>query len=289
MSTVYRAADGHSPRSHRPLSWKRELVLITAVYGTYTLVRNRFGSARLDTGSRESAFRNAVRVIDLERAMRIFHELTVQQFFLDTPAIPFFNLYYGIAHFAVTIAVLVWLLVKRPTNFRRWRSALLLTTVLGVVGYSAMPLMPPRLLNAGGRYGSEATTEVADYTFTDTLRSDEGAWSFDSGPVDQLSNQYAAMPSLHIAWSVWCACVIIACSRRRRLRWLALTHPVVTLIAIVSTANHFFLDAVGGLAVLALGILGAVVIERVTAWRQRERRAGLSTTGPLSTGELIDA
>ncbi len=299
MATVYRAPEAQPFRPHRPLSWKREFVLVAVVYGTYSLVRNQFGSARIDTGSRESAFRNAVRVIDLERTMRIFHELSVQQFFLDTPAIPFFNLYYGIAHFLVTVAVLLWLLIKRPTNFRRWRSALLLTTVLGVVGYSALPLMPPRLLNAGGRYGSATTAEVADYKFTDTLRSDDGAWSFDSGPVDQLSNQYAAMPSLHVAWSAWCACVIIACSRRRRLRWLALAHPIVTLIAIVSTANHFFLDAIGGLAVLALGCLGALAIERTATWRHRRLASNASTgstsaahtaaASVLTTSELVDA
>jgi hypothetical protein len=116
MTTVYPAEETGPKRAHRPLSWKRELLLVSVVYGTYSLVRNQFGSARLDAGSRLAAFRDALRVIDLERAMRIFHELTVQQFFLDTPAIPFFNLYYGIAHFAVTITVLIWLLVSRPTS-----------------------------------------------------------------------------------------------------------------------------------------------------------------------------
>jgi membrane-associated phospholipid phosphatase len=169
--------------------------------------------------------------------------------------------------------------------------------------------MPPRLLNAGGRYGSAGLTdatviareealagtvgdggagvtvtseELAAYTFTDTLRSDSGAWSFDSGPVDQISNQYAAMPSLHVAWAAWCAFVIIACSRRRWLRWLALAHPVITLVAIVSTANHYFLDAVGGLAVLGLGCLGAAAIERAAAWRNRQSRTDVLTMGAMT-------
>ncbi|MFM2071484.1 MAG: hypothetical protein RLZZ623_1747 [Actinomycetota bacterium] len=267
------AADSGSHHTSRALSWKREILLIGVVYGAYTLVRNQFGSARLTFGARSAAFRDALRVINIERDLRMFHELTVQRWFLDTPIIPFFNLYYGIAHFVVTIAVLVWLLVKRPTNFRRWRSALLITTVLGVVGYSAFPLMPPRLLNAGGPYGSGTVvaTKAVDYPFTDTLSADPTAWSFDSGPVAQLSNQYAAMPSLHVAWSTWCALAIIACSKRRRLRWLAIAHPILTLLATVVTANHYFLDAIGGLTVLGLGYLGALGIERFSARSQARR------------------
>jgi hypothetical protein len=252
------------------VSWKREVVLVASVYGAYTLVRNQFGSAHLTDGARAAAYRNAVRVIDIERALRIFHEMAVQQWFIDTSAISFFNIYYGAAHSLVTVGVLIWLLATRPAHFRRWRAVLLFTTVLGLVGYSAFPLMPPRLLDAGGRYGSGslASAEVAQYSFTDTLREGTAAWSFDSEPVDQISNQYAAMPSLHVAWATWAALVLIKFSRRRWVKGLAILHPVITVLAITATANHFFLDAIGGLAVLGLGYLGAIALGRIQARRR---------------------
>jgi len=254
------------------VSWRRELLLIASIYTAYTIVRNRFGSARISSGARTAAYRNAMRVIDIEQALRIFHELAVQQWFLGTAAISFFNVYYGAAHSLITVGVLIWLLKTRPARFRRFRSVLLVTTALGLVGYSTFPLMPPRLLDAGGAYGSGAATAVS-YPFTDTLRTGVGLWSFDSGPVDELSNQYAAMPSLHIAWAAWCAVVLFACSRRRWVRWLAILHPIVTLLAIVSTANHYFLDAVAGLATLALGFLVVLGYDRF-----REQRASINAT-----------
>src|SRR5581483_7557332 len=71
--------------------------------------------------------------------------------------------------------------------------------------------------------------------------------------IAQHSNQFAAMPSLHIAWAMWCAIAIWTCARHRWVRWLGVVYPFGTLTVIVGTANHFFLDAVGGVAIVALG------------------------------------
>ncbi len=275
MSTIDRTLQlDERPMRSRGLSWVRELLMIASIYGAYTLIRNRMGSNSFDPRTRLAAFRNAEWVISSERFLGIFHEVKVQQWFVDTPMMVFFNAYYGIAHFAFTIGVLLWLFFKRPANFKRWRTALLVATVAGLIGYSLFPLMPPRLINATGPYGGAdlVTNELVDVQFTDTLRTIEAPWSFDSGAVDNLSNQFAAMPSLHVAWAAWCAAAIIACSRRR-WRWLALAHPIITAIGTFSTANHFFLDAVGGLAVLAIGLWVAVQWER---WSARRKSNGAS-------------
>ena len=73
--------------------------------------------------------------------------------------------------------------------------------------------------------------------------------------MKDVSNQYAAMPSLHVAWSLWCACVLVPRLRHGWAKALAVLYPVVTLLAVVVTANHYFLDAVGGAVVLAVGFL----------------------------------
>jgi hypothetical protein len=72
--------------------------------------------------------------------------------------------------------------------------------------------------------------------------------------MKSLSNQYAAMPSLHIAWAAWCALAIWPVLRRRWTRALFLLYPFVTLFAVVVTANHYWLDGLGGLLALGLGV-----------------------------------
>jgi hypothetical protein len=72
-----------------------------------------------------------------------------------------------------------------------------------------------------------------------------------------VSNQYAAMPSMHIGWSVWCGLTIFMLAKSRWAKTLAVLYPLLTLTVIVATANHFWLDAVGGLICLGCGFLVA--------------------------------
>jgi PAP2 superfamily len=257
-------------RFRGPWSWLREALVIGAVYVVYGFVRNLFGSARLKPGDAPlHAFNNAVHIIDVEKALGLFHEQTIQRWFLGTPWETFFNFFYGTAHFVVTLGVLIWLFVRHREDFGRWRTTLMATTVLALIGFALFPLMPPRLFNtlpSVNRYGGgELAIEhhQPDYGFVDTLREGNGLWSFDSSKMDQLSNQYAAMPSLHIGWSLWCAIVIAVFARRRYLRWLGLLYPILTLLAIVATANHYIIDAAGGIAIVVAGFLIALGIEHL--------------------------
>jgi hypothetical protein len=117
--------------------------------------------------------------------------------------------------------------------------------------------MPPRLL-------------PASYGFVDTLAKVGGLWSFDSGTMKAVSNQYAAMPSLHFGWSSWCLFVLWPATEGRTwARVLLVAYPLATLFAIVVTANHFWLDAVGGATVLAVAY--GVVIALFRAMSSREK------------------
>jgi hypothetical protein len=223
------------------LRWWRELTYIAVFYGVYSVIRNQFGSA---TVSDAEALRHAATVVRIERDLGIFREQVIQGWFLGWRAyIQFWNLFYGTFHFVVTAFALIWLFVKFPERYLRWRTTLACTTALALVGFALFPLLPPRLL-------------PADYGFVDTLAVYHGLWSFDSGAMSKVSNQYAAMPSLHFAWSSWSALVLVPTVRRRWLQVVILLYPLLTLYAIVVTGNHYFLDAVGGAVILAIGALG---------------------------------
>jgi MFS superfamily sulfate permease-like transporter len=66
------------------------------------------------------------------------------------------------------------------------------------------------------------------------------------GP-DQLS----AMPSVHVGWAVLVA-VAAWTLTTSRWRWLAVGHAIVTVLVVVATANHFWLDGIVATVVLAV-------------------------------------
>jgi hypothetical protein len=236
------------PRSK--LRWWKEVLYITAFYGVYSFIRNTQGSAAV---SAAHAFDNAREVIRVEEALGLYFEEGLQEAFLDwRPFIQFWNLFYGTFHFVVTVAALVLLFRRFPARYPRWRNTLAVTTGLALIGFATYPLMPPRLL-------------PTSYGFVDTLRVYGGLWSFESGPVAQVSNQYAAMPSLHFAWSAWSAFVLYPMLVRPWARLAALLYPAATLFAIVVTANHYWLDAAGGALVLGVGAGAGFALASATA------------------------
>jgi len=288
------------------LPWVHEILVIGVVYMVYSFVRNQFGSATLAIGDEpKHAFNNAVDIIKVEKAIGLFHEQAIQKWFIGTRwIIQFFNIFYGTAHFIVTLGILIWLFIRKRSTFARWRTTLMVTTVLALIGFALFPLMPPRLFNAYAhpphcnehavgtnpdvcyRYGGgELADELhqPDYGFVDTLRTVGGLWSFDSKKLDAVSNQYAAMPSLHIGWSTWCMLVMLTFTKKRWAKALAVAYPILTLTVIVATANHYIIDAVGGLVILGAGYLVAAWVER---WRQA--RTAPTPVEPTAASTLED-
>ena len=126
-----------------------------------------------------------------------------------------------------------------PGRSGETRRVLCATTGVALVGYSLYPLAPPRLMNGGH--------------FVDTVMVHQTWGSMASGDLKNMSNQYAAMPSMHIGWSVWCGLTLFALATVPWVRVLGLVYPAATLVVIVATANHFWLDAVGGVLCLGFG------------------------------------
>jgi hypothetical protein len=231
-------SDGHT------LYWWVEILAILAFYQVYSLVRNT------NEGGTVQAFNNAKALIRWERHLGLYHEETLQDWALHfKPLIIACNYFYGSLHFIVTIAAGVLLFRKFSDDYPRFRNTLAITTAIALIGFITFPLMPPRLL-------------PASYGFVDTLDRYPTPWSFNSGAVSEISNQYAAMPSVHVAWATWCALVFVPRVRTTWARVLAIAYPIVTVIVIVLTGNHYILDAVGGLVVLAIGWAIAARITR---------------------------
>jgi hypothetical protein len=256
--------------AHR-LRWWRELLYVAVFYAIYSWVRNLFGSQGTGEDIDASvAFEHARQIIDLERTLGLYFEASLQRWYLDLPAmglIRVWNIFYGTAH-------------------------LLITTAVAIVGFASYSLMPPRLLDDPGKYGAcrlyapeaassappgDKSVEGCDrYGYVDTLVVHGGWISFDDEKAAGLTNQYAAMPSMHIGWSVWSALVLVPMMRRGWARVLAWSYPLLTLFTIIVTANHYWIDAIGGLAALAVG---ATVARWLTArFQARQVRAGLSAT-----------
>jgi hypothetical protein len=225
---------------HSPRLWF-EIVLIAVSYFLYSLVRNEVPEQR------GTALRHAHAVWSFERHVGLGLEHAVNHGLNSvTWLIVGMNYYYATLHFVLTIGVLVWLYVAHPGRYGPARLALFTTTWLALLGYWLYPLAPPRLLTGAG--------------FIDTVEL-HGTWgSMSDGGLSHVSNQYAAMPSMHIGWSLWCGITVASLAKPLWARILGALYPVLTLTVIVATGNHFWLDAVGGALCLAVGYTVAYLV-----------------------------
>lgn len=216
----------------RPRIWF-ELLLIGVSYWIYSMIRNSVPEQRSD------ALRNASWLWRAEHHLGIGVEQTVNHALNSvTWLIVGMNYYYATLHFIITIGVLIWLFRRHPGRYAAARLVLGATTLVALVGYYVYPLAPPRLFSNG---------------FIDTVAIHHTWGSVSSGDLKSVSNPYAAMPSMHIGWSLWCGLTIFALAKAPWARILGMCYPAVTLLVIVATGNHFLLDAVGGVICLAFG------------------------------------
>lgn len=232
-----------------------ELALIGISYWIYSIIRNAVPEQAV------VAQHNATMIWHVERAFGIGFERLVNTHVNSVGwLIVGMNYYYATLHFIVTIGVLVWLYRSHPGRYAGARTVLFITTGIALVGFYLFPLAPPRLSGFG---------------FVDTVKIHHTWGSMASGAATEVSNQYAAMPSMHIGWSLWCGLTIFFLARRTWVRILGLVYPLATLTVIISTANHYWMDAVGGAACLAIGFAAARVVYHVWAFQLPQIPGGL--------------
>jgi hypothetical protein len=192
----------------------------------------------------------------VERSIGLLpNELSIQRAALPHPlVVQAFNGYYAIVHGPALVIFLIWLFARHRQSYPRWRNTIALVTGLSLA-IQLVPVAPPRLVHSLG--------------FVDTaLRYGQSVYGrIGSGMADQLS----AMPSVHVAWA---ALIAVAVLRTSRSPWrsLVLAHPALTLLAVVATGNHFWLDGVAAMAILALVLLAQRYgSAAVAAYRVRSR------------------
>jgi membrane-associated phospholipid phosphatase len=148
----------------------------------------------------------------------------------------------------VTAVALIWLFRRMPERYPLWRNTLAWTTALALIGFALYPLAPPRLMPGLG--------------VIDTVHGVQDFSKPDYGTLTALTNQYAAMPSLHCGWALWVTFVLWPAARKPSAKLLVVLYPLITVFCIVVTANHYFLDAVGGAIVFCAGYGMAVLTVR---------------------------
>jgi hypothetical protein len=236
--------------------WPIQAAVCYAFYNGFEFVRSQI------EGSRTDAVANALQVIHAERVLRLFHEARVEHWILscapacsvattsalERDAIRFWNVYYGLMHFVVPALVLIYLFHWHFERYRLWRNTAGLMLLISLLGFWLYPVLPPRLLPVHfGFFDASAYGGIGPIG------------KAEAGP---MANAFAAMPSLHIGWSSWSAFAAVPVVRRRWVKALLIAHPIVTMFAVVVTANHYILDGVGGLVTLGLAYLVARVVTR---------------------------
>jgi hypothetical protein len=249
---------------HRQPKWWQEVLIIGLCYWIYSRIRN------LVPEQRSIAERHGRGVQHLQDALHLNFERSLNRFVADhEPVAQVMNYYYATLHFVVTIGCLVWLYRARPRIYRGARTVLFATSLVALAGFYLYPLAPPRLL--------------PQYGYVDTLLKFHTWGSLADPNVAEHSNQYAAMPSLHIGWALWCGVSLFLCARRAWVRALGVLYPIATLLVIVGTANHFVIDAVAGLAVFLFGCAVQYLFSGRSAFVEAPIRRRLIGPAPAET------
>jgi membrane-associated phospholipid phosphatase len=237
----------------------RQIVIVSLFDIAYELSRV------VATGGRGTALAHARSVVDTERSLGIFRELSVQHFALHAPGVvlDIANWTYFNAQFTVTFVFLLWAYLRHTDRYTTIRNTVIAADAIGLIGYLAYPTAPPRMLPRLG--------------FTDTLN--QAAVNHHSGAIASLANSYAAMPSLHTAYALIFGVSGVVLARRWWVRGMWALYPGLVVFSIVATANHFVLDAVAGAAVaLVAATLTTVVLPRL-------KRSGRPRTAAALTPE----
>jgi hypothetical protein len=234
------------------LAFARETAVVLGLYalwqfaGTLSLLHVSGAVARGDW------------IFDLQRDLHLPSELTVQHAALHSSlAVQALNLFYATAHFPGMIAFLIWMFVRHRDRYPQVRNIVVLVTGASLA-IQLIPVAPPRLTPGLGFVDTPML-------FHQSVYAPVGS----PGP-DQLS----ALPSVHVAWSVLVALGVILISTSRR-RWWILAHPILTVLAVVATGNHWWFDGI--VAVWLIGL--AIVVEhllRVALLAARARVTGSS-------------
>ena len=227
-------------RRLRGIRGVREIAVLAVLWVFYSLSRLVAADDLASARHRAADILHVERWVHLDIEAWLNHALAP----IDAIAVPM-SFWYATLHYLVTPAVLAFVYFRHRVDYARARNAIVIGSAIGLACYVLWPTAPPRLM-AGG-------------TYLDTLvrTSDVGWWSGQTSlpnGLGQMANELAAMPSLHVGWTVWVAWAVW-----RHVgvfgRSLAVLYALGTTLVVVATGNHWVLDAVAGGIVIAAGIV----------------------------------
>jgi hypothetical protein len=241
----------------------REAGFIAGLYALWQL------AASATVMGPEGAFSRGEWIERVERDWHLPLELDAQHLITPHPWLAqVCNLYYATMHFAALGALLLWLFVRYRDRYPPVRTTIVLLTAACLL-IQLVPVAPPRLLPDLGYVDTAEQYGQSVYTALQAV-----------GP-DQLS----AMPSVHVGWAVLIGVVVVRISPSP-WRWLVLIHPAITIFVVAATANHFWLDGIVAVALLALAMAGQWAARRAyAAWRQRVEQLAVPEPEPVAVSD----
>jgi hypothetical protein len=278
-----------SPRGRATRPWwvalTYEFGLLGLLYAAYMIARGAIGVEVAEARDR------GLQILAIERALRIDVERPMNDLLTALPAAGVaFAYLYATLHYVITPAVLVWVALRGRSDYAQARNSLLFATVAGLLTYWLLPTAPPRLLDIG---------------LVDTLAafSHVGWWGeAASAPrgLESFSNQYAALPSLHVGWAVWVAVWVSRHAPAAVVRRGIWAYPLVMSVVVMATANHYLIDVIAGVLCVALGgwlasrlaerqqaAVSAGATSATAAAQKRPARGTLTPALPLPLGAVV--
>ncbi len=227
-----------------------EFALVASLYSIWRIAR------KLPLAQDEGAIERAYQIVDVERWLRMPTELSLQEFVLRFDWLArLSNTYYAVLHVPALVIFLIWLYVRHREDYPHWRNGLVLLTA-GCLVIRFVRVAPPRFLPELGyidlstRYGFDLY-----------------------GPVGTgVSDQFAAMPSIHVGWAAVVSFGIIAVTTAW-WRWLFLGHVIITFLVVAATGNHWWLDGIVAIGLLVCGLAVDNAARRYRSIRQTEAAA----------------
>lgn len=227
-------------RVARVPAYVRELGWLVVALACYLLVRWYTADAT------PVAVAHARDLVDLEQRWGVDWEHAIQDPTLAVPGLgAVVNQFYVWAYFPTLIVVVVWLYARHRDAYRRLRTALLASGVVGLLVYAFWPCAPPWIGGTG---------------FTDTVSG--GAFESVARP-EGITNHLGAVPSFHVGWVFLVAVVVLDVVRSPLARLACVLHPLGMAYAVLATGNHWVLDVPAGLLLAGVGLGLAAVVRRV--------------------------
>ena len=222
--------------------WASQALLFAAAYLAY-------GASRwIVSGDHSAAVEHAHWIVDLEQAIGVAVELSVQRALDGTAVLWLLNQAYLAAQVVVVPATLIWLYRRNRERYRLLRDTVLITWLLALPVFGLFPVAPPRL---------------ADLGIVDSITRQTGL-ALDSKLTTSFYNPLAAVPSLHCGFALAVSLSLAGALRHRLARALALLWAPTIFLAVVATGNHYLFDIVAGVAITGVAYALARRLPRIS-------------------------